>query len=88
MPRRYHRRRSSKSLSGALRRSFKGFLKLGLGGLVTTLGAYITSILNGHLTFSLGNTSIDLGWVPGIIVVAAGLFVFITGLSEALGTKI
>ncbi len=84
--RRRHRRHYS--LSGTIRRSFKGFMKLGLGSLITTLGAYITSILSGHLSFTLGNTTVDLGFVPGIIITGAGLFVFITGLSEVLNTKI
>jgi hypothetical protein len=89
MARRYHRRHHTKSLGGRIRRSFSGFLKLGLGGVVTVLGAYISSVLNGHLSFTLGtNNTVDLGFVPGIIIVGAGLFVMITGLEEAIGTKI
>lgn len=89
MARRYRRKKKTGSMSGRIRRSFGGFLKLGLGSLVTTLGAYITGVLSGHLTFTLGaNNTIDLGFVPGIIIVGAGLFVMIRGLSEALGIKI
>ena len=82
------RRKKSYGIGGRIRRAFHGFVKLGIGGIVTALGTYVTDVLTGHLTFSLGNSTVDLGFLPGIVIVAAGLFVMITGLSEALGTKI
>ena len=88
MARRRHKRKSGYSMAGRIRRAFHGFVKLGIGGLVTAVGGYITNVLSGNLSFTLGNTTIDLGFIPGIIVVGAGIFVMMSALREVLGTKI
>ena len=88
MARTRRRRRSTKSLSAMIRKSFSGFYKVGISTIVMSAGAYLTSVMSGKLTITFGDTTFDLGFIPGLIVVGAGIFILISALRDIAHTKI
>ena len=95
MPRRYGRRRRHRSilgLGGYLHSLPAGFTMLMLASAIMGVGSAVANALSGSLTytFTIGATNItlDVGFIPGLAVVFAGLFLFFKGLRQLTRTKI
>ena len=94
MARRRGRRghRAYHGLSGFLRSLPEGFAQVGLATGVMGVGAAIASALKGSLVINAtvgGSTvSLDLGFIPGVAVTFAGLFMFLMGLRKMTRTRV
>ena len=95
MARRGRRRRGRRAytgLGGYLRGLPAGFTMLLLASAIMALGAAVANALSGNLsyTFTVGTSSVtlDLGFIPGLVTVFAGLFLFLKGLRQVTRTKI
>ena len=85
-------RRAYGSVGGFLRSLPRGFAKLMLASGIMGVGAAVASALSGNLVlnFSVGSStvSLDLGFIPGMLVTFGGLFLFMSGLRDVTRTKI
>ena len=94
MARRGRRRghRSYHGLSGFLRSLPEGFAQTGLATGIMAVGAAIADALKGNLVInvSIGSTpvSLDIGFIPGVAVTFAGLFMFLMGLRKMTRTRV
>lgn len=81
-----------KSLGAYLRQMPAGFVQLLLATGIMGVGGAVSSLLSGNLVlnFNIGTNAVtlDLGFIPGMVVTFGGLFMFISGLRKVMKTKL